>query len=644
MNSSTEAVVHFDVMVVTPSVYAELEAKLRDMEDQLGTIPHPEGSTFKLHGIYVWKGLEPGEVRGDYAEIVGSAATEALRRTGVKGMVLVPPPSLTAKEVIADARRVLNVSRAEFRRQEAPNVVTHAALYSAVSVPRAAIRANCAAQLAAAAKDPIGVDRIIEKQLDMAAKQVRPMNYRIGLNSIDPMFLPPFAAAFVSQHKQCREDVARQFGIPASVFCEAPRVALSPDSLPAHVDGKPIENASAYREKYGFTAFSFDGVLAECGNGVPYHVCGKAIKPMCDLVRDLLARGERVRIMSAAFRPSDPRRDVRVQAVREFCLRQFGVVLPFEWEVQPMMKRFYSATAVQVEADTGITLEDEAFNAIDRCEKELKAENAELRDTVQAREAAVAAANAIAEEALQHAEHFREGAAASHDNMASWAQYGAKRDKELETANRVIASQSAQLAGLRTILEVKNREISEQRTYNAQLTEANAVQSRMIGELRHNESKVPPEVLQLRAEVETLRAAHKEESAIAQKRVDALNAIAEVILGRTTIEEARKTIPYSSHAFDKAVELLVEKSKLAADLKVAREAIERQCAANGSMVEQLRKKSHALDNQFNEVARLQQVGVDLAYELRNAKATLAGIAAEPFYLNGKEMTRKHTCR
>jgi hypothetical protein len=90
----------------------------------------------------------------------------------------------------------------------------------------------------------------------------------------------------------------------------------------------------------------FDGTLAESVPNFPAY--GKPLMPMVELVRDLLKKGEDVRILTA--RADHPN---HYGPVFEFCREHFGFALPVTDKKDFQMRVLYDDRARQVDPHTG---------------------------------------------------------------------------------------------------------------------------------------------------------------------------------------------------------------------------------------------------------------------------------------------------
>jgi len=108
--------------------------------------------------------------------------------------------------------------------------------------------------------------------------------------------------------------------------------------------------------KLGWTGFDLDGTLAEYHGwtGNPYHI-GKPIPAIVDIAKDLLAKGQPIKILTARACIYDPNTLV---AIEEWCEEHLGQVVPITCQKDYNMERLYDDRAVQVETNTGRIIQD----------------------------------------------------------------------------------------------------------------------------------------------------------------------------------------------------------------------------------------------------------------------------------------------
>lgn len=96
-----------------------------------------------------------------------------------------------------------------------------------------------------------------------------------------------------------------------------------------------------------------DGTLAEYHGWVgPQHI-GRPVKRMARRVREWLAEGKRVKILTARATPGRPEYDEVIEAIEKWCLRHLGQVLEITNEKDFGMTELWDDRAVQVVPNTG---------------------------------------------------------------------------------------------------------------------------------------------------------------------------------------------------------------------------------------------------------------------------------------------------
>jgi hypothetical protein len=117
---------------------------------------------------------------------------------------------------------------------------------------------------------------------------------------------------------------------------------------------------------FGWIAVDLDGTLAYYDRHRGIGHIGEPIMPMVERVRKWLAEGEDVRIMTARIASveggSEFREDeiqANYDAIEEWCMEQFGQVLPITCSKDYQMKILYDDRCRQVELNTGKLIGEE---------------------------------------------------------------------------------------------------------------------------------------------------------------------------------------------------------------------------------------------------------------------------------------------
>jgi hypothetical protein len=103
-----------------------------------------------------------------------------------------------------------------------------------------------------------------------------------------------------------------------------------------------------------------DGTLAEYGEWRGIDNIGAPVPAMVHRVQEWLREGEEVRIFTARVSPTAEDREQTAvrQYIEAWCLEHIGQVLPITHEKDYGMIDLWDDRAVQVEPNTGITLEE----------------------------------------------------------------------------------------------------------------------------------------------------------------------------------------------------------------------------------------------------------------------------------------------
>lgn len=109
-----------------------------------------------------------------------------------------------------------------------------------------------------------------------------------------------------------------------------------------------------FEDSQGWWGFDLDGTLAEYSSWKGADHIGDLIEPIAELIRELLAEGERVKIFTARVTVrEDGQHEVARRAIEEYTLKHFGVALEVTNVKDYGMIRLYDDRAVGVEENTG---------------------------------------------------------------------------------------------------------------------------------------------------------------------------------------------------------------------------------------------------------------------------------------------------
>lgn len=101
-----------------------------------------------------------------------------------------------------------------------------------------------------------------------------------------------------------------------------------------------------------WVGFDLDRTLAHYESG-SWPKIGEPVPAMVEVLKEHLAAGVRVKILTARAWSEDPDRDKHIRAVKDWCLKHIGQELEVTAEKDYGMIRFYDDRAVQVEPNTG---------------------------------------------------------------------------------------------------------------------------------------------------------------------------------------------------------------------------------------------------------------------------------------------------
>jgi hypothetical protein len=109
-----------------------------------------------------------------------------------------------------------------------------------------------------------------------------------------------------------------------------------------------------FSDNRGWYGFDLDGTIAFYdGWKGPTHI-GAPVKPMCDLIRLYLERGDRVKIFTARVTiREDGEHETARKAIEQWTVDQFGVALEVTNVKDYGLIKLYDDRAVGVEENTG---------------------------------------------------------------------------------------------------------------------------------------------------------------------------------------------------------------------------------------------------------------------------------------------------
>ncbi len=104
--------------------------------------------------------------------------------------------------------------------------------------------------------------------------------------------------------------------------------------------------------------FDFDGTLSRHASGDPIDTVGLPIAPMVDLVKDLLARGHEVRIVTARVSPEWDDQAEQTAMIQDWCEKHIGMRLVVQAHKDGGMIALYDDRAYGVVRNTGKLLHE----------------------------------------------------------------------------------------------------------------------------------------------------------------------------------------------------------------------------------------------------------------------------------------------
>jgi hypothetical protein len=109
----------------------------------------------------------------------------------------------------------------------------------------------------------------------------------------------------------------------------------------------------------GWIGFDLDGTLAEYDGWKGVDHIGAPIYKTLEFVKDLLAQGEQVKIMTARAGPQKNPQDrvYAIQAIRAWCVKHLGKELPITHEKDFAMVWLYDDRCTRVEKNTGVWMD-----------------------------------------------------------------------------------------------------------------------------------------------------------------------------------------------------------------------------------------------------------------------------------------------
>jgi hypothetical protein len=108
----------------------------------------------------------------------------------------------------------------------------------------------------------------------------------------------------------------------------------------------------------GWVGVDLDGTLAHYDEWRgPGHI-GAPVPKMLERVKQWMAEGLDVRIMTARVHPCNDGKDIALAAIKKWCMEHLGKELPVTWEKDYQMISLWDDRAVQVIPNTGIALQE----------------------------------------------------------------------------------------------------------------------------------------------------------------------------------------------------------------------------------------------------------------------------------------------
>lgn len=107
---------------------------------------------------------------------------------------------------------------------------------------------------------------------------------------------------------------------------------------------------------FGWIGVDLDGTLAEYHGWVAPDEIGSPVMPMVALVKGWLAQGIRVKIFTARISNGGEEAKIVRAAIRKWCAKHIGAVLPITNEKDFHCIAIYDDRAVAVEQNTGVIL------------------------------------------------------------------------------------------------------------------------------------------------------------------------------------------------------------------------------------------------------------------------------------------------
>lgn len=116
----------------------------------------------------------------------------------------------------------------------------------------------------------------------------------------------------------------------------------------------------------GWIGVDLDGTLAEYNGWKGAGYIGKPIPKMVERVKNWLDDGKDVRIFTARVAPTQTVEDVdiAVAAIHEFCIDNFGDILPITCIKDHYMQTLWDDRCKQVFKNTGVTVEERYHKAV----------------------------------------------------------------------------------------------------------------------------------------------------------------------------------------------------------------------------------------------------------------------------------------
>jgi len=106
-------------------------------------------------------------------------------------------------------------------------------------------------------------------------------------------------------------------------------------------------------DKMGWIGVDLDGTLAIFDGWKGPKIIGEPIPLMVDRVKNWISEGIEVRILTARVSTSNPQKIGAEDAIKEWCLKNIGKVLPITSEKDYGLIELWDDRCIRVESNTG---------------------------------------------------------------------------------------------------------------------------------------------------------------------------------------------------------------------------------------------------------------------------------------------------